>query len=200
MFPRFKFSLFYAASLLVAADALADTQPANPPAVDDQASQASLAGKQTISSKVTAAIRESLPRYVATEAEVKKTEPFPETSDPVVLPKVTIFGGKRYDFSEREITTKSGLSALLLKRYPGASVRGQDPSFAGKTHNYAALMYADELRLQNIAELTRTVEDLKATGDVTQSRALRKEISRSLTRRNDWRTESMDRSVNGNRR
>lgn len=197
-----KLTPFYLLAAGLFAGPLVSAQsPAEPDTA--QASEEATNGKQ-ISSHIAAAVRATMPAYVApaTKApEPASPEPVvPETNDPVVLEKLTIFGTKAHDFSERELATKSGLSDLLFKLYPGASLRGQDPGFMGKTHNYAALMFADDVRLENIANLTRTADDLKATGNLKLSKELRKEISRTFLRRTDWRTESMDRSANGNRR
>ena len=199
MFQKLKPFYLFAAGLVAAPFASAQS-PAEPST--NQAGEDAAARKQ-ISSHIATAVRTTLPTYVAPVAKTPEPvapEPVPETNEPVLLEKLTIFGTKVHDFSEQELATKSRLAELLFKRYPGASLRGQDPGFMGKTHNYAALMFADDVRLENIANLTRIADDLKATGSLQLSQALRKEISRTFMRRSDWRTETMDRSANGGRR
>lgn len=61
-------------------------------------------------------------------------------------------------------------------------------------------MLADDERLAYIAELESVAESFRAIGDLKSSKDLKKEISRSFMRRTDWRTESLDRSANNNRR
>ena len=195
MLPRFAPVYLIAAGLLTTQLLTAQTPSAPAP---DQTGDETTA-KHQISSQLFAEIRLSLPTY--TVPEPKKPEPAaPETGDAVVLQKMVIFGSRPAKLSERDFATKSGLSDLLFKRYPGASIRGQDPCFMGKAPNYAALMFADDERLEHIATLERTADDLQVTGALKSSKALKKEISRTLMRRIDWRTEAMDRSANGGRR
>ena len=189
MYPRFAPFYLITAVLLTAQTPTA--QPVEPTSQDSTASR-------RISSHIAAEILEKLPAY--SSPVVKPAEPATETNDVVVLKKLIIYGTKRHDITERELATKTGLSALLLKRYPGASFKGQDPSLLSKTHNYAALMLAEDERLEHIADLTRAVDDLMATGNTKLSKDLQKEISRAFMRRTDWTTESMDRSANNNRR
>ena len=190
----------FATSLLTASIVLA--QPPAEPAVDRTGQDAS--AKQQISSHIATAVRATLPAFVtpAKKSPEQPATPAPITAnnDPVVLEKLTIFGVRAYNFSEQELATKFGLSELLLKRYPGASIKGQDPSLTGIIYNYAALMLADDNRLENMANLTRTADILKTAGQMKLSKELREEISRTFIRRTNWQTESMDRSVNNNRR
>jgi hypothetical protein len=105
-----------------------------------------------------------------------------------------IRGAKARVFTERELATKAGLDALLRKRYPGAVPPNS------RLPNYAAQMLADDARLEYIAQLDSVAENLRAVGDHKASKELKNEISRSFMRRTDWRTESLDRSANNNRR
>jgi hypothetical protein len=165
--------------------------PANPP--EDQPGQAPTDKKQ-LSSHITAALREKLPAYSPTEK--KEPEPVQETAgETVILEKRVVRGDKTHTFSEHELANKKGLAALLLKRYPGASV-----PIGSNLPNYAALMLAEDERLEHIAQLESVADNLRATGDIKASKELKNEISRTYIRGHDWKTESMDRSANHNRR
>ena len=192
------FSLF-TAGLLTALTASAQPPVAPPPV---QASQ----DQPRISAHIAAAIREKLPAYTApvpAPAPVitaKETEPAPvETGKIAILPKVVVYGARQPKLSERDLATKLGLANLLLKLYPGASTRGQDPSQQGPTPNYASFMLAEDERLKQMSDLERTVENLRIAGDLKGSKELDDEITRAFFRRHDWRTDSMVRSANNNR-
>lgn len=182
---------FLAAGLLTAPLAPAQSsgdQPADP------ATPASTEQKH-LSSHITAVLRDKLPAFTTVEAKQPDPSPSPEAApDTVVLEKRIIHGTTRRTFTEHDLANQAGLTALLRKLYPGAVPVGS------RLPNYAALMLSDDERLENIAELETTVKNLLVTGDVKASKDLKKEISRAFVRGHDWRTESLDRSFNNNRR
>lgn len=98
-----------------------------------------------------------------------------------------------------ELYTKSGLSELLSKRYPGASLPGQDP-FHSATPNYAAMTFRDENRLRQMKHFGDLADALEAIGDRAGAKALRNEIDDTFIRNSDPLEDAMDRSVNGGRR
>ena len=189
MFRRVSPFYLFAAGLLTAP--LVSAQTPDAPRRDQGSSNSS--GQEHLSSSISQAIREKLPAYTAPEE--KKAVSSPEAAtDAVVLEQMVIRGAKPRVFTERELATKTGLDALLRKRYPGAS-----PPIK-RLPNYAMQLLADDERLAYIAELDSVAADLHAVGDSKASKELKKEISRSFMRRTDWRTEGMDRSANNNRR
>lgn len=114
----------------------------------------------------------------------------------ILLPKYVVRPLETPVFSEQEIYTRSGLDSLLLKRFPGASVRNQPPEL----DNYARLMYADEVRLARLNRYQEMADVLRVTGDVNGSKELRREIHQTFLRRPTWRETAMDRNVNRDRR
>lgn len=159
------------------------------PAADPDVEEA--AARQQISSRIAAAVRATLPTYVAPIPKAPASvvpESGPETNEAaVVLDKFTIFGAKTLDFSERELLSPKGLAAYLRKRYPGAGAA-------------AGLMLEEDIRLENMARLERVVENLQKIGDWAGSKDLQKEINRTFMRRTDWRSEGLDRLYNRGRR
>lgn len=90
---------------------------------------------------------------------------------------------------------------MLRKEFPGASTKWQDPyHIQGLTPNYAALMYSEKKRKTDKESLTDFAERLGKAGDRAGEAELKKEIDDTFVRREDWETESMDRSANDDRR
>jgi len=114
----------------------------------------------------------------------------------ILLPKYVVRPMDTPTFTEQEILSRSGLDALLLKRYPGASVRNQPPEL----DNYARLMYADDVRLERLNRYKNLANIMQVTGDVNGSKELRQEINQTFLRRPTWREAAMDKNVNRGRR
>ena len=172
--------------LLTAPLVPAQSSPVPPP---DQQSQVS-AEKEQLSSHLSTLIKESLPAY--TPPAIKTPEPAPpEHSDVVVLPKMVITGDTPRKFAERELDSKAGRTRLLRQRYPGAVVPPDS-----HLPNYAALMLAEDERLEHIAELENIAEALQATGEAKMAKDFKDEIARGFARGHDAMIESMDRSYN----
>ena len=158
------------------------------PTADPSAEEA--AARNQISARIAAAVRATLPAYVAPAAKTPAPvtpEPGTEATAPVVLEKFTIFGTKVRNFSELELLTPKGRAAYLRKRYPGAGA-------------VAGLMLEEDIRLENMARMQRVVENQQKAGDLAGSNDLQKEINRTFMRRTDWRSEDLDRMFNRGRR
>jgi hypothetical protein len=112
------------------------------------------------------------------------------------LPKFVVRRPEDPVFDERDIFTKGGFDALLVKRFPGASFQGQPAAM----DNYAQLMYADEVRLERLSRYQGWVDLLRDTGDIAGSDALQADLYRTFVRCPTWRAAAMDRNVNGGRR
>lgn len=102
-------------------------------------------------------------------------------------------------FKVTEILTKGGLSALMKKRYPGATVLGPDP-LTKSVRNFGALMLHDDARLENLADLDDLVKGMRTIGEYAASESLQKEVDRACTRPNDYQTEACDKNINRYRR
>lgn len=148
-------------------------------------------GRSRTSEHISAAIRAGIPAYSLAAAPVAppvapgtiEMDPFVVEEDEVKTP------------TEKESQTKDALARTLRKRYPGASLKGQDP-VQSVLPNYAATMYRDDERLAKLTRLQDIATGLRAKGDPAAAQALKRELQRSFIRRPDALTEGMDRSVN----
>jgi len=116
----------------------------------------------------------------------------------IPLPRFVVYAPKIV-LMEPAVTGKSGLEQLLRRRYPGASVKGQDPH-QSKIPNYAALMYRDDEHLARINEFKHRADALKAIGEISEGSDLLKEMQRTVWRRPTPLEDAMDRSYNHTRR
>jgi hypothetical protein len=152
-----------------------------------------------VSSPISAAISAGLPKYHPSPVDEKPTA----SPDGVVqMPKFFVYAEKVPAFSERDLYSKEGFAALLRKKYPGASVRGQDPDRIedNGVPNYAALMYAEDKRLGEMKHFKDFADTLRRVGDAAGSKELNAEIRRTFLRQHDWLIEAMDISANNGRR
>ncbi len=149
-----------------------------------------------VSSAISAAISARLPTFAPAKAAPEKLE---VTDDTVIrMPKFVVTAPTLH-LTDRETLTKLGLEQLLRQRYPGASLKGQDP-YLSALPNYAALMYRDDARLSRMNDLKQFAATLRAMGMTSDAKALDKEIQHIFIRRPSWRDEGMDKSYNGGRR
>jgi hypothetical protein len=153
----------------------------------------------SVSSPISAAISAGLPKYKPGPVDEKPTV---SPEGVVQMPKFFVYTEKVPVFSERDLYSKDGFAALLRKKYPGASVRGQDPDrIEGSVGpNYAALMYMEDKRLSQMKHFKDFADTLLRVGDVAGSKELNAEIRRTFSRRPDWLIDAMDRSANNGRR
>jgi hypothetical protein len=155
--------------------------------------------KHPVSSPISTAISSGLPKYKQSEANDKSPA---SPDDAVSLPKFFVYAEKVPAFSERDFYSKEGFAALLRKKYPGASVRGQDPDriedSAGP--NYAALMYLEDKRLSEMKHFKDFADTLLRVGDAAGSKELNAEIRKTFMRHPDTLIDAMDKSANNGRR
>jgi len=173
-----------------AADQVAPATPANPqrPSVE-----------RPVSSRLSAAISAGLPKYKHSEANDKSPA---NPDDGLQMPKFFVYAEKVSAFSERDLYSKEGFAALLRKKYPGASVRGQDPDrIEGSVEpNYAALMYMEDKRLSQMKHFKDFADTLLRVGDAAGNKELNAEIRRTFMRHPDTLIDAMDKSANNGRR
>lgn len=149
-------------------------------------------GADARASDIKAAIRAGLPKYQpATKRSLAAAPP----ADGVVrLPEMIVRERKPIDLTERTLLTPAARSALLRRRFPGASLPGQDPDHS-VLPNYAALMDHEERRLHARRDFSEMSDLIQATGDVEKSQALRRAIRDAFQRGRDPLTEAMERSM-----
>jgi len=149
------------------------------------------------SSHISTAIRAFLPAY-APPPPVANSNEVSDTTGVIFLDPLTVTDERPQSGTAWEMLTDKGRADYLKKQYPGATVPG-DP-LTESVPNYGTLMHRDAVRLQNLKELNAIADISRIAGDVAAEKKLRKEIQRSLIRRSDWKTESLDKSYNNHRR
>lgn len=151
------------------------------------------ANESRTSARLSAEIRAGLPSFAAPAAPPERP-----TSTALELPAVTVDVVRTVVPDATQVLTDAALSDLLLKRYPGASVKGQDPTERGQVRvpNYAALMYREDIRLSRLETIQRIEAVHQKAGTLAPGNDLKTEIHRAFLRRPDPLTEVMDRSVN----
>lgn len=146
----------------VPAQLLVATMPREVPAVSSQPAR-------IISPRLAAILAATLPPYVpATPRPVDRgtvARPGEENSDSniLLLPPYVVHGPRPPVFHEREVLTQRGLSELAQRRYitqlDHALNRYRIPLFGITCEARALAMYAEDERLQNMADLDRTARD-----------------------------------------
>lgn len=118
--------------------------------------------------------------------------------DALELPAVLVDAKKAQVPLESDILTKAALSEYFLKRHPGASRKGQDPTdhYVAGPPNYALVMYRDDERLSRLHSLKRIGAVIEISGDHEGAKSPKSEVDRLLIRRPTPVTDAMDRSVN----
>jgi hypothetical protein len=125
---------------------------------------------RAISSGVASALAASMPKY----NPPPKRDPADEDVDLrdvdkprngiIRLPKYTVREKKPPVFRERDIFTRGGLADLARSRYLTATDRILNrvtlPLFGTSSEARAMAMYAEDERLNNMADLTNTAEDI----------------------------------------
>jgi hypothetical protein len=149
------------------------------------------------SAQLSNAIAAGLPRFNPLPVDSPRIE---EPPDLISLPPFVVEASRIPNLPEPDLLTKAGMEALLRKRYPGASLPGQNPTMSGSAPNYAALMYRDDLRLKHMADFGRALDSAVIAGDLAGAKELKAELQDIFMRSEDWRTEGMDKSVNHWRR
>lgn len=150
-----------------------------------------------VSSHISTAIRAFLPAY-SPPPPVTNTNEVADTAGVIFLDPLTVTDERPQSGTAWEMLTAKGRADYLKKQYPGATVPGD--ALTESVPNYGTLMHRDAVRLQNLKELNAIADISRIAGDPAAEKKLRKEIQRSLIRRSDWKTESMDKSYNNNRR
>lgn len=123
-------------------------------------------------------------------------------SDAVKMTPFLVLSSKLKPPEGDQILSRQAFAAALRKRYPGASVPGQDPYQIGDgLPNYARLRYENEQRNAQKASWNEFADLLEHTGSHANAVRIKKEIRTidSGTYK-DPLIDAMDRSANGGRR
>jgi hypothetical protein len=123
-------------------------------------------------------------------------------TDAITLSPVIVSASKLNLPDEEQIMSRDEFAALLRKRYPGASVPGQDPyQIANGMPNYARLQFESDRRIAQKASFEDFADLLERTGDHVGSEQLKKDIHGTFDRSNDDPLiDAMDKSANRGRR
>ena len=117
------------------------------------------------------------------------------------LPKYIVQEDRPAVFRERDVNTKQGLSGLAMKRYITEADRALNrytiPLFAGwspgsgsATEERALAMYAEDERLQNIADLKADAATAKRAGDKAGADYISRNVNDTYMRRSDYGWQS----------
>lgn len=140
-------------------------QPAAAPAKDETATEDQAPRARAISSNLADALAASMPKYnpppkpapKAPGEEVDLREIDKPRNQIIRLPQYVVREERPPVFTEREISTTKGLNAIALRRYfsqTGLALnRFTVPLFGISKEAYAQMLYAEDERLRNIAEL-----------------------------------------------
>lgn len=124
------------------------------------------------------------------------------STDAIKLPSVLVTATKLRLPDQEQVMSRDEFAALLRKRYPGSSIRGQDPyHIANGMPNYARLQFESDRRITQKASFKDFADLLERTGDHFGSERVKKEIQGALGGANtDPLIDAMDKSANGWRR
>lgn len=165
--------------------------PAKPPAAaDSDAESTQPKHERVMSDEVAASLATGMPKFNPPKpVEVKPEEDQPdlrETDKPknkiIRLPKYVVKEPKPPVFRERDLRSKSGLTDLGLKSHPGLNIG----NIGGLNRPTALLMYEEQERLDNMAELKNDAKDAKNSGDATGSQYILRENNRANYRPTDF--------------
>ena len=168
------------------------TDPAKtPPAPAADANRPAPQHARVMSDEVAATLASGMPKY---NPPPKLPEPSPEdeakdlrdTDTPknriIRLPRYTVTEPKPPVFSERNLHTKSERTDMALKRYYGLKIG----NFGGTNNSTALLMYDEQERLDNLADLKDEAKTAKRSGDSGASDYISKETNRAFYRPSDF--------------
>jgi len=119
-----------------------------------------------LSARLNSVLAERLPRYIAAApaAGTNASEsPRPDTTDDLVLrlPKLVVHGPRPSVLTKRDVSTQRGLTEIAMWRYISQLDRVLNhfrlPLFSISCEDRALAMYAEDERLERMADLDRTV-------------------------------------------
>ena len=152
---------------------------------------------RVMSDEVAATLATGMPKY---NPPPKAPEPKPEdeqadlrdTDKPkngiIRLPKYVVKEPRPPVFRERDLHTGSGMTDLGLRRYLGLNIG----NIGGLNRPVSLLMYQEQERLNNIADLKEDAKNAKRSGDSAASDYITRENTRANYRPSDfgWNSDS----------
>lgn len=142
--------------------------------------------------RIRAIIRSELPAY---DARLHQPREKP-TADVVELDPFEIVEQRADEPFESDAAREARLRREALRRHPGSLAPGQSLNDQ-RMSNYGALQMRDDQRQANVDRLTHFTNVLAQTERKADAKAYKREWQQALIRNSDWRTEGMDRTVNG---
>lgn len=158
--------------------------------------------QRAVSGEVASSISAGMPKYNPPPAEPKSDEELPDLRDTdkpknqiIRLPKYIVREPRNPVLRERDINTKAGLTALAERRYITDADRALNRwnifgvrstgSTGNSTTDRALMMYAEEERLQNMAELDDDAALASAT-DKAAGAYIKREAQRTYMRTDEF--------------
>jgi hypothetical protein len=152
---------------------------------------------RVMSDEVASTLASGMPKY---NPPPKLPEPKPEEEQPdlretdqpknkiIRLQKFMVKEPKPPVFRDRDLESKSGLTNRGMKSNPGLGIG----NFGGLNRPIGLLMYEEQERLRNMADLNKDARDAKASGDATAADYILKENHRANYRPSDFGWNSDD--------
>jgi len=145
---------------------------------------------RAISGDLAASLAATMPKYDPPKpVEPKAEEDLPdlrETDRPkntiIRLPKYVVREPKPPVFRERDVHTKGGLTGIAMKRYAGLNAG----NVGGLNQPVALLMYQEQERLDNMAELADDAKTAKRSGDTTAADYILKQSEKTYLRQDEF--------------
>lgn len=174
-------------------------EPAKPAPADNPAQPKH---DRVMSDQVASTLADGMPKY---NPPPKLPEPKPEdetadlreTDKPknkiIRLQKFIVKEPKPPVFRDRDLESKSGLTDRGLKSNPGLHIG----NLGGLNRPIALLMYEEEERLGNMADLRKDAKDAKNSGDTTAADYILKENNRANYRPSDFGWDSNTSNIPG---
>jgi hypothetical protein len=176
------------ASALSTTPAVEPAEPATP--VTSDAAPAKPKRARAMSNEVAASLAPWMPKY----SPPKPIEPKPEDEAAdlrdidkprngiIRLPKYVVSEPKPPVFRDRDLHTKEEMADLALRRHPGLKAG----NLLGLNQPVALLMYQEQERLDNMADLKDEAKTAKRSGDSAAADYITRETARTYLRPSDF--------------
>lgn len=177
-------SLVAALALVPDAGLLAQSPVASTPSEPVTPDKPAPKRHRAISRDVADALAASMPKFnpPPKPKPEEENEDLRETDKPrnniIRLPKYVVQEKKPEVFRERDLHTTDELASLAMQRYAGLSY----VPLAGMNRGIALLMYQEDERKKNIADLTQAAQDARRSGDTAESEYIKRETNRAYSR------------------
>ena len=160
--------------------------PATPPADDDHGDT-----RRIKSDELAGALASAMPKYdppKPAKPEADQQDADKPKNGIIRLPKYVVKEPKPPVFRERDLHSRSEMTDIGLRRYLGLNIG----NFGGLNRPVSLLMYQEQERLNNIADLKEDAKNAKRSGDSAASDYIMRENNRVNYRPSDfgWNSDS----------